>query len=86
MLDHDLALLYGEETRILTRAARRNLDRFPEDFMFELSIQEVADLRSQIGISKSSRGCRRYNAMAFTEQGVAMLSSVLNSKAASIKT
>jgi hypothetical protein len=82
MLDHDIALLYGVETRILTRAVRRNLDRFPKDFMFELSIQEVTDLRSQIGISSSVHGGRRYNTMAFTEQGVAMLSSVLRSKSA----
>ena len=82
MLDQDIALLYGVETRILTRAVRRNADRFPEDFMFELTVQETADLRSQIGISSSAHGGRRYNTMAFTEQGIAMLSSVLRSKQA----
>ena len=82
MLDQDIALLYGVETRILTRAVRRNTDRFPKDFMFELSFQEVTDLRSQIGISNTARGGRRYSTMAFTEQGVAMLSSVLRSKSA----
>lgn len=82
MLDQDIALLYGVETRILTRAVRRNADRFPEDFMLELTAQETADLRSQIGISSPAHGGRRYNTMAFTEQGVAMLSSVLRSKQA----
>ena len=82
MLDEDLARLYGVETRILTRAVRRNLDRFPEDFMFQLSDQEVTDLRSQFGISSSTYGGRRYRPFAFTEQGIAMLSTVLRSKQA----
>jgi hypothetical protein len=82
MLDEDLAVLYGVETRILTRAVRRNSDRFPADFMFQLSDQEVANLRSQIGISSSSYGGRRYRPLVFTEQGVAMLSTVLRSKQA----
>lgn len=82
MLDEDLAVLYGVETRILTRAVRRNSDRFPPDFMFQLSDQEVTNLRSQIGISSSSYGGRRYRPLVFTEQGVAMLSTVLRSKQA----
>lgn len=69
------------ETRILTRAVSRNLDRFPEDFMFRRSKQEVEILRSRVGIS-SRWGGRRYAPYAFTEQGVAMLSSVLRSKRA----
>lgn len=82
MLDEDLAVLYGVETRVLTRAARRNSDRFPADFMFQLSDQEVTNLRSQIGISSSNYGGRRYRPLVFTEQGVAMLSTVLRSKQA----
>ncbi|MDY6837156.1 MAG: ORF6N domain-containing protein [Thermodesulfobacteriota bacterium] len=79
LLDSDLAQLYGVETGILNRAVRRNSDRFPEDFMFQLTADEVEDLRCQIGTSKKGRGGRRYLPYAFTEQGVAMLSSVLNS-------
>ena len=82
MLDEDLASLYGVETRILTRAVKRNLDRFPKDFMFQLKVQEVKALRSQIGISNEGRGGRRYLPFAFTEQGIAMLSSILRSKQA----
>ena len=82
MLDEDLARLYDVETRILTRAVRRNADRFPADFMFQLSEQEVVNLRSQIGISSSSYGGRRYRPLVFTEQGIAMLSTVLRSKKA----
>jgi hypothetical protein len=82
MLDEDLARIYGVETRIVTRAVRRNLDRFPEDFMFQLKDQEVTNLRSQIGISSEKHGGRRYLPYAFTEQGVAMLSSVLSSSRA----
>jgi len=78
MLDADLAELYGVETGELTRAVRRNLARFPADFMFQLSNQEVTALRCQFGISKG-RGGRRYRPYAFTEHGVAMLSSVLRS-------
>lgn len=80
MLDSDLANLYGVETRRLKEQVRRNIDRFPEDFMFLLTNEEVKILRSQIAIS--SWGGSRYGNMAFTEQGVAMLSSVLNSKRA----
>jgi hypothetical protein len=74
-----LAALYGVETRSLLQAAKRNRERFPPDFMFELSAAEWAALRSQSVTSKLSRGGRRYAPYAFTEQGVAMLSSVLNS-------
>lgn len=77
MLDHDLAKLYYVETKVLKQAVRRNIDRFPDDFMFELSSQEFTILRSQI--VTSSWGGSRYVPMVFTEQGVAMLSSVLNS-------
>ena len=77
MLDHDLAALYKVQTKALVQAVKRNLLRFPEDFMFQLSIQEVRDLRSQI--VTSSWGGRRTPPFVFTEQGVAMLSSVLNS-------
>jgi phage regulator Rha-like protein len=77
MLDKDLAELYKVETKQLKRAVRRNADRFPDDFMFELSKEEFDNLRNQIGTS--SWGGTRYAPMAFTEQGVAMLSSVLNS-------
>ena len=77
MLDRDLAALYEVETRILKRNVRRNIKRFPSDFMFELSYQEFMSLRSQFGIS--NRGGTRYRPMAFTEQGVAMLSGILNS-------
>lgn len=81
MLDEDLAELYGVPTKILNKAVRRNLERFPEDFMFGLTAQEFRNLRSQTGTSKQ-RGGRRYLPLAFTEQGVAMLSSVLRSKRA----
>ncbi len=77
MLDRDLAELYAVETKQLKRAVRRNEKRFPEDFMFELTREEFDHLRSQI--DTSSWGGTRYAPMAFTEQGVAMLSSVLNS-------
>jgi len=77
MIDRDLAELYDVETKQLKRAVRRNADRFPDDFMFELSKQEFDNLRNQFGTS--SWGGTRYAPMAFTEQGVAMLSSVLNS-------
>jgi len=78
MLDSDLARLYSVETKYLTRQTRRNIDRFPEDFMFRLTKEEI--LRCQN--VTSSYGGRRYLPYAFTEQGVAMLSSVLNSKRA----
>jgi len=79
LLDAALAELYGVETRVLVQAVKRNLDRFPEDFMFQLDAEELAVLRSQSVISNTGRGGRRYAPYAFTEQGVAMLSSVLSS-------
>ena len=97
MLDADLALLYGVETKALNRAVGRSRDRFPEDFMFRLTAEEFANLRFQtetsnadpdsgpgslryqIGTSNAGRGGRRYPPYAFTEQGLAMLSGVLNS-------
>jgi hypothetical protein len=83
MLDSDLAELYQVETFNLNKAVKRNLDRFPQDFMFQLTKEEAEVLRFQIGMSKpSGRGGRRYLPYAFTEQGVAMLSSVLNSSRA----
>ncbi|HKF82901.1 MAG TPA: ORF6N domain-containing protein [Solirubrobacterales bacterium] len=82
MLDQDLADLYGVETKRLIEQVKRNLDRFPEDFMFQLNMEEVAALRSQIATSNTGRGGRRYAPYVFTEQGVAMLSSVLRSKRA----
>src|SRR6266404_7122301 len=82
MLDADLAELYGVETRALLQAVSRNQKRFPEDFMFQMSKEEYELLRSQIVISKKGRGGRRYLPYVFTEQGVAMLSSVLRSKRA----
>ena len=78
MLDADLAELYGVETKILVRAIKRNVDRFPSDFMIQLNKEEFENLRFQFGTS-SRWGGRRYLPYAFTEQGVAMLSSVLNS-------
>ena len=80
ILDRDLASLYGVETKQLKRAVRRNINRFPKDFMFELNQEEFKILRSQF--DTSSWGGTRYRPMAFTEQGVAMLSSVLNSERA----
>jgi len=97
MLDSDLATLYGVPTKRLNEAVRRNISRFPGDFMFQLNEQEIELLRSQIATSKeevstlifqsgisnpAGRGGRRYLPHVFTEQGVAMLSSVLNSKRA----
>ena len=80
MFDYDLAALYGVETKRLKESVRRNLNRFPEDFMIELNKEEFESLRTQFSTSK--RGGLRYAPMAFTEQGVAMLSSVLNSEKA----
>jgi len=80
LLDKDLAELYGVETKQLKRAVRRNINRFPKDFMFQLTGREFDSLRSQFGTS--SWGGTRYLPMAFTEQGVAMLSTVLNSERA----
>ena len=82
MLDRDLAELYGVTTSALKQAVRRNIERFPSDFMFVLSDSEFADWRSQIVISNADRKGLRYAPMAFTEQGVAMLSTVLRSKRA----
>ncbi|GEP94474.1 ORF6N domain-containing protein [Chitinophaga cymbidii] len=80
MLDRDLAQLYGVETKQLKRQVKRNIERFPKDFMFELSDQELRDWRSQFGTSNDGdKMGLRYTPMAFTEQGVAQLSSVLNS-------
>ncbi len=82
MIDRDLAELYGVETKILNRAVKRNIDRFPEDFMFQLSKEEYDQLlRCQIGTLKRGQH-RKYLPYVFTENGVAMLSSVLNSKRA----
>jgi hypothetical protein len=80
MLDADLGELYGVKTKVLNQAVTRNKDRFPSDFVFRLTRQEVIDLRSQF--VTSSWGGLRYLPRAFTEQGVAMLSSVLRSKRA----
>ena len=89
MLDEDLADLYGVETKALNRAVRRNLDRFPGDFMLQLTAEEFANLRSQSGTSSAGAhagasrwGGRRYPPFAFSEQGVAMLSTVLRSRRA----
>ena len=82
MLDRDLASLYGVETKVLNRAVKRNFKRFPSDFMFQLTEDEADLLRCQFGTSKIGRGGRRYLPYVFTEQGVAMLSSVLNSERA----
>lgn len=82
MLDSDLADLYEVETRIINRNVQRNAGRFPPDFMFQLTLEECNALRSQFGISKKGKGGRRYMPYVFTENGVAMLSSVLNSERA----
>lgn len=82
MLDRDLAEMYGVETSQLKRQVRRNIDRFPEDFMFEMNKTEFQNWRSQFGISNDDKMGLRYAPFCFTEQGVAMLSSVLNSKTA----
>ena len=80
MLDADLAELYGVETKALKRSVKRNIDRFPEDFLMQISGEEFESLRCHFGTSK--RGGVRYLPYAFTENGVAMLSSILNSKRA----
>jgi hypothetical protein len=82
MLDANLAVLYGVPTRALVQAVKRNLARFPGDFMFQLRREEARRLRSRFVISNVGRGGRRYHPYAFTEQGVAMLSSVLRSSRA----
>lgn len=86
MVDSDLADLYGVETGALKRAVRRSIDRFPEDFMFELTHIETENLRCQFGISssagKNSHGGSRYLRFVFTQEGVAMLSGILKSERA----
>lgn len=82
MLDSDLAELYQVDTKNLNKAVSRNMQRFPCDFMFQLDISEDESLRFQIGTSKIGRGGRRYKPYVFTELGVSMLSSVLNSNRA----
>jgi hypothetical protein len=82
LLDEDLAALYGVQTGVLVQAVKRNSGRFPADFMFQLTAAEWTVLRSRIVISRSGHGGRRYPPYVFTEQGVAMLSSVLGSERA----
>jgi len=82
MLDSDLARLYGDETGALNRAVKRNIERFPDFFMFQLTEEELNSLRCHFGISNENKGGRRYLPYVFTEHGVLMLSSVLNSKKA----
>ena len=83
MLDADLAALYGVETKVLNQAVRRNMERFPEDFMFQLTPDEASAVRSQIVTLEKGRGrYPKYAPLAFTEHGVAMLSSVVRSKKA----
>jgi hypothetical protein len=79
MLDSDLAELYGVGTKVLNQAVKRNLERFPEDFMIQLTPEEARSLRSQTVTSNAGRGGRRYPPYAFTEHGAVMLASVLNS-------
>ena len=79
MLDSDLALLYGVKTKSLNLAVKRNKSRFPDDFMFQLTEEETKPLRFQFETSKKGRGGRRYFPHAFTQEGIAMLSGVLNS-------
>ncbi len=82
MLDRDLAELYGVETRALNQAVKRNAERFPNDFMFQLTEEEFNNWKSQIVMSNSTKMGLRKKPLVFTEQGVAMLSSVLNSEIA----
>jgi len=79
MLDRDLAGLYGVETKVLKQTVRRNIKRFPSDFLFEMTIEELQDWRSQIVTSKADKKGLRYPPFCFTEHGVIMLASVLNS-------
>ena len=81
MLDHDLAEMYGVQTKVLNQAVKRNIERFPSDVMFQISSEETQDWRSQF-VTSNQRGGTRYMPFAFTEQGVAMLSSILNSEVA----
>ena len=82
MLDRDLANLYGVETKVLNRAVKRNIKRFPTDFMFQLTSEEFENLRCQFDTSKKSHGGRRYLPYVFTEHGAVMLASILNSPVA----
>lgn len=82
MLDSDLANLYQVETKVLNQAVKRNIKRFPEDFMFQLTDDEWEVMRSQFVTSKEGKGGRRFNPYVFTQEGIAMLSSVLNSERA----
>lgn len=82
MLDRELAELYGVETRVLNQAVRRNAKRFPDDFMFQMTAEELEEWKSQIVISNKEKMGLRKPPLVFTEQGVAMLSSVLNSDTA----
>lgn len=79
MLDRDLATLYGVETKVFNQAVKRNIERFPKDFMFQLTKAELENWRSQFVTSNSEKMSLRYKPYAFTEQGVSMLSGVLNS-------
>ena len=81
MLDFDLAALYGVETKVLNQAVKRNIERFPEDFMFQINDSELTNLRSHF-VTSSLHGGRRYYPFAFTQNGIAMLSSVLKSQKA----
>lgn len=82
MLDRDLAELYGVETKVLKQAVRRNIKRFPEDFMFEMTKEELALWRSQFATTSEDKKGLRYAPFCFTEQGVTMLSCILNSERA----
>ena len=82
LLDQDLAVFYGVETRVLKQAVRRNKERFPEDFMFELSVEEQSSLRSQNVMLKKRGQHTKYRSFCFTQEGVAMLSGLLRSKKA----
>lgn len=82
MIDRDLAEMYGAETRVLKQAIKRNIQRFPDDFMFEMNTKEFKNWRSQFVTSNSDKMGLRYSPFCFTEQGVAMLSSILNSEIA----
>jgi hypothetical protein len=82
MLDADLAFLYGVETKVLNQAMKRNIERFPDDFMFQLTVEETSNLRSQFVTSSLGHGGKRKLPYVFTEHGVAMLSAILKSKQA----
>ena len=84
ILDQDLAMLYGVKTKNFNKAIKRNLERFPEDFAFQLTKEEWDNLRFQFGTSKKGRGGRRYLPLVFTEQGVAMAANILKSKQAAL--